>query len=73
VADDFVRVRFLSPLIGGITWRRRPAGKARDRVIETAPPEMHRADFADEARTEFLEDSSIFTSARQNLFAYSAS
>jgi len=51
-----VRVRFLSPLIGGFTRRRRPAGKARDRVIKAAPPKMHGLNFADKARSEFFED-----------------
>ena len=40
----------------GMRWRL-PPGKPRDRQIEAAPEEMHRAAFATKSRTELLEHS----------------
>jgi hypothetical protein len=45
--------------------RSRAPGKARHREIEAAPEEMNRADFAEKARAELLEDPVRLTSARQ--------
>src|SRR5690348_13722585 len=52
-ADHLMRISFLHDLaqnrIGIIARWRRTAGKARDRQIKTAPEEMCRTRFADEA------------------------
>src|SRR6185312_2208418 len=57
--DHLMRISFLHDLaqdrIGIIARRRWTAGKARDRQIKTAPEEMRRARFANEARAKNVE------------------
>ena len=56
-AAHLMRIGFLRHCVAKMGYaarmQRRPAaGKARDRQVEAAPEEMHRAAFADEARSE---------------------
>src|SRR5271167_1261849 len=54
-ADHFVRVRFAGNQVRASARRRGTPGKSRYRQIETSPEKMDRADFAQERRREFLE------------------
>src|ERR1019366_9497797 len=54
-AADLVGIRFHRHAIGARPLRRDSSREARNRMIEASPPEVHRTDFADETRPEFLE------------------
>ena len=54
-ADRLVRVRLARDPVGSGALRRAPAGKSRDRQIETSPKKMHGTIFSDKSRSKFLE------------------